>query len=143
MIQRIQSVFLLLATGMMGLAAFFPFAENKPAGDMVFAKDGTFNINDSIIFQIAIPLVAALILVSIFLFRNRMLQLRLTRITAGLATGIMAGIVYYSFLAEQELPTPSLGLGFFAPLVAIILVILAGSSIKKDEKLVRDSDRLR
>lgn len=143
MIQRIQSVFLLLATGMMALPTFFPFAENKPAGDMVFAKDGTFNIHDSIIFQIAVPVISLLILASIFLFKNRILQLRMTRITAGLATGLMAGVVYYSFLAEQELPTPSLGLGFFAPIIAVILLVLAGSSIKKDEKLVRDSNRLR
>lgn len=143
MIQRIQSVFLLLATGSMSLSAFFPFAHSKPAGELVFAKDGTFNLNDSIIFQVAIPLVILLIFGSIFLFRNRILQLRLTRISTGLIAGLAAGIGYYSFLAEPELPTPSLGLGFFAPLIALVLVVLASSFIKKDEKLVRDSDRLR
>jgi hypothetical protein len=124
MIQRIQSLYLLLATGSLGTlfmrsVAFADFTEPNPS--LSASADGYLNIYDSPISMGMTVVGIALSLLTIFLFKNRPLQVQLTWL----------GILTMAAL-----------LGF--PLsLSVVFSFLAIRSIRKDEKLVRSADRLR
>ena len=113
MIQRLQSVYLLLAA--IALAVCFVFDEDmRPSG-----------------LTLCLAVIA---LLDIFLYKNRVMQARV-------CLGVMlAGIVYYIFLAIRQ---PQLGWYSALPMVAVLLLFLARKRIVKDEKLVRSLDRIR
>ncbi len=149
MIQRIQSIYLALA-GASCLALFgLPFATtDEPIYESALFTDSVYNVNDNIGLVLLFAGAGLIALVSIFLFKNRSLQINLSRI-AIVATiiGFVLGIVL--FLTDditkngETLPAPDDGLGVFLPILATILLILALRNIRKDEKIVRSADRLR
>ena len=96
--------------------------------------------------------VALLALVSIFLYKNRVLQMRMV------AVAFLLNVVYvfllffwavdkYGAVVRQALEGDDLQVKWFvaayAPLASIVLLILAHRAIKKDEATVRAADRLR
>lgn len=92
----------------------------------------------------ASALTAALMaLISIFLYRNRVLQAKITVITGVLTLIIIAVMGIFIFIAMSEQAKPLFYLRSFIPLLNIILIILAYRSIRKDENLVKSLDRLR
>ena len=138
-LQRIQSVYLFLAS-LVGSSLFaLPFASGptKPQGIL---SDGYLNINDNIGLIILTVLVVVLSLASIFLYNNRVLQMNLGKLNILVTTGLFA-FAAYLFYTIQTIAT--LGGGLFMPVLSIIFVTLANKNINKDEKLVRDSNRLR
>jgi len=146
MIQRIQSIFLLLA----GAASFglfgAPFATTPEAVDAsgIF-QDGVFNLEDSLALLIFFVIAGALSLLAIFLFRNRKTQMLVTRFAFIInLIGLILGIVLFMQDSGQwEGSNVNDGLGLYLPIVACVLLVLALRYIQKDEKLVRSSDRLR
>lgn len=150
MIQRIQTVYLLLAAALMA-ALFLPvfeFASIKPEAkaEGLFA-DGVFNTFDSQLLLILTIGIVAIALIDIFMYKNRKIQLLLTRLTIILILTliIIAGYLFYSNAANfnEELANVSIRLGLIVPVVSIILLFLAAKHILKDEKIVRSMDRLR
>ncbi len=143
MIQRIQSVFLFLAAAA-SLSLFgAPLATtaSPQAATSLFA-DSQYTLSDDPILMAFFGLAAAMLLGGIFLFRNRILQIRLSWLSIALLLG---GLAYGFYLlsadsAEAE-AAPAFGLAF--PLVGIVLAYLAKVFIHKDERLVRSADRLR
>ena len=147
MIQRIQSLFLLLAAACaFGLFAL-PFASiplvDSPASLMF--QDGLYNINDSVALMALFAIAGGLAFVSIFLFNNRKNQLIVARI-AVIANVIGLVMALVLFMQESE----SLGsvepedeLGLFLPILFTIFGVLALWFIGKDQKLVSSMDRLR
>lgn len=151
MIQRIQSIYLLLAGALMSGSIFFPLATADgdaaalaSTGDNFFA-DGVYKASE---FPgwFGMLAFAVLCLVAIFLYNNRPRQQQLTW---GVLAGVVVLIVWLSVLGwkyAHALPAGSaahLALGSaFAPL-SLPLLFLAGRAIGKDEKLVRSADRLR
>lgn len=92
-------------------------------------------------------LMALASLITIFLFRVREIQLRITRLLMFLACGLI-GLLFYS--AEQANSIFGVqgheiiyGYGIWLPLVSLLLFLLAARAILADEKLVRSADRLR
>ena len=145
MIQRIQSLFLLLASGALGSLFAVPFAHSSKAiEESTFLQDRVYDLGDHIALMVVFGLTAVLALVSIFLFRNRKLQLRLVALTL---IGVLAGIALaVALFVQQGIAIDSSiqdGIGAYLPLVAIIALALAYRFIKKDERLVRSMDRLR
>ncbi|MEN0049069.1 MAG: DUF4293 domain-containing protein [Bacteroidota bacterium] len=149
MIQRIQSIFLLLASaacfGLFGL----PFAttDKAVAASELFA-DSQYEITDHIALIILFVLAGALSLVAIFMFNNRPLQINLSRVSFIAAIiGFVLGLILFfnDGIVESgaNLPDPSDGFGTALPILAGIFLLLAIRAINKDEKLVRSSDRLR
>ncbi len=144
MIQRIQTIFLLLASGAsLGLFGL-PFASATDSAQTELLADGAFALNDHVGLMAAFAVAGALSLIAIFLFKNRGLQIKISRVSLFF---IVAGIIFAAYLLFIKASIPinslSLGLGTFLPLAGIILTILANRYIKKDENLVQSMDRLR
>jgi hypothetical protein len=160
MIQRIQSL-LLLAVVLLHVGLYyitFWSAEHEGLGDVINLRVGDAVTHGSSVgaaeplhnwvLRLAIVngTITLLALVTIFLFRNRMLQLRLTRILLFLEVVFMVLMFYVTEQAKKMIPDTddmNYGLGIGVPLICIILIFFAGQRIRHDEKLVRSADRLR
>ena len=144
MIQRIQSVFLLLAAIIMGALFKFPFAMSDQAASPFF-EDKLFNVMDHTVLLILTVIGAVIALASIFLFNNRNLQLRLgyIGIIASLFLALVAFWLVYSNADAMGEVIIEDKLGLFLPLISLIFFVLANHFIKKDQKTVESMDRLR
>lgn len=134
MIQRIQSVYLLLAALVSGCVIFFL--------PLFVFSDSSYMILDDAIFTATTVLSALISLYSIFRYKNRRQQLVSGRINI-IINFVFFGFLLYMFFAGITKEGASLGLGSFMPLVAVVLITLANRGIMKDEMLVRAADRLR
>lgn len=143
MIQRIQSIFLFLSAAA-SLSLFgVPLATtDAPEATSNLFADSQYTLSDDPILMGFFGLAAALLLVGIFLFRNRILQIRLSWLSIALLLGGL-GYGFYLLSADsaQADAVPAFGLAF--PIVGIVLAYLAKVFIHKDERLVRSADRLR
>jgi peptidoglycan/LPS O-acetylase OafA/YrhL len=136
MIQRIQSIWLLLASACAFLSLKFSFYDGTYAIDNTYHQlTGTDNVK----LLIATSLVGALALLTIFLFKNRKLQLRLC--IAGIFLDVLLLALY--FIETKDFSKGTYNLSALLPAAIVILFFLAARSISKDEKLVKGSDRLR
>ncbi len=153
MIQRIQTIFLLLSAISLGLLFWLPtmsffLVDPKPATEMNMLSDGSFDISDHVIFLVLTGLGALLSFVGIFLFKNRPLQANLARVAfiASLLILVLGGLFFYKEWSEinASVDTHFSGeFGLLSPLLAAIFSFLAMRFIKRDDKLVKSSDRLR
>jgi hypothetical protein len=151
MIQRIQTIYLLFASVILGLLLFLPLASmiDAEANNFSYLFYGVIDSEGKIAmldYPLAILLVIMPILnlIAIFLFKKRILQMRICIFNILLMLGSLALIWYYSYQAENTLFVDT----FFSypvvfPLVAAILTFLAFRGIRKDEILVRSADRIR
>jgi len=132
MIQRIQSVYLLIA-GLIsaGLSNILPTGH-----DVIGNFDQPF-LYEGMLFS------GLLSFIIIFIFKNRKLQFVLGRVNILLNLILLSVFVYLSLKLPGEILISEKGIGQFIPIVAIVLLVLANKSIKKDEQLVKSVDRLR
>ncbi len=145
MIQRIQTLFLLLAA-LAFIALFqFPFAVSDVA-NAGFLADKDFDVYDNTILIILAGLGGLIALVAIFLYKNRPLQVRLSYLTIiiGILLIVVAVVLFYNEAYKIfETSKISDSLGLYMPVLSLIFGFLAARFINKDEKLVRSADRLR
>ena len=144
MIQRIQSIFLFLASGSLLSLFKIPFSNTNNAIGQLYA-DQQFNIMDNQALMLLTVIGGLLSLVSIFLFRNRKIQLNVNYLFALVCVGIcgFSWWLYQSNLPNESETSVAMGIGLFMPIVSLILSLLASYFIKKDDKLVESMDRLR
>ncbi len=140
-----QSLLLLLATGSLGTLYAFPFLRaTEEVEQSDFLADGQYSVLDHPANMAVFGLAGLLALITIFLFRNRKAQMRLTITTMVL---ILAAVLVAGVLLSQDVPELTfdfaIGIGTFLPILALILTGIAYRLIKKDDKLVRSMDRLR
>lgn len=139
MIQRIQTLWLLLAALVMAGIFYFPVYKFPEGIDLTIGNN-----------YLAIALTGLSIilnLVAVFSFKNRKNQKNLCWVNILVCLGLLAWL-FYSVSAGQAQPinTDAGGyywIGAFLPLVAIIFLLMARSAIRKDEKLIKSMDRLR
>ncbi len=155
MIQRIQTLYLLLIAGLSAAAMFMPLTYFSTASGELFnisaigVKTASGEAIQGTIYMMVLAAAAILIpLVNIFLFKNRMLQLRLCGIEGVVLVGNYAMIGAYTYLGTRafaHIGVESVGFhpALFAPAVAIVLCFLAGKAMLSDELLVRSVDRIR
>jgi len=144
MIQRIQSVYLLIATVLSGGFIFLFNLWVTEQGTKFFALDSlsSDNLVLASIFVLFITS-AILTLIAIFQFKKRQLQFVLGRLTI-LINFILVGIlVYFAQNLSGEIKISEKGIGLLIPIFTIVFVALANKAIKKDEELVKSVDRLR
>lgn len=132
MIQRIQSVYLIIA----GLVSA-GLSNVLPTGHDVIGNFGTPFLYEGMLIS------GLLSFIIIFIFKNRKLQFVLGRINILLNLILLSVFVYLSLTLPGEILISEKGIGQFIPIVAIVLLVLANKSIKKDEQLVKSVDRLR
>ncbi|RGM44892.1 MULTISPECIES: DUF4293 domain-containing protein [Bacteroides] len=152
MIQRIQSVYLLLVTILLVVAICLPVGQYigtdgvtthifKPLG--VTLANGTFQSTWGLF---GILLLSAIIaFCTIFLFRNRMLQVRMTIFSSLLLIGYYIAFFVFMFMLKNDLDAMNFQLGWALclPVICIILNYLAFRAIYRDELMVKAADRLR
>ena len=149
MIQRIQSVYLLVVTILMVICMCSPVGsiiastnEISEFGNLcITLPDGTKDYAPWALFAILL-VVAALSFGTIFLFKKRMLQIRLTIFSSVMLIGYYLALVAYIFMLAKE-TTFSASWTICLPFAGIILNWLAIRGIGADEALVKAYDRLR
>ena len=140
MIQRLQSVWLLLAAAAAFCSLQFSFYTGYLIADPVKAQvylTGQSNL----LLLILTAGVGLASLFAVFLFKNRKQQLRLTLITLLVA---IVNLVLYFLQIKKFIP----GQGTFSltavfAIVTPVFLLLAIRGIRKDDKLVKSLDRLR
>ncbi len=131
MIQRIQTIYLLIASIAFALLSFkIPFWSLND--EFKYAQ------NDNKLFLLLITLFV-FSLIGIFLFKKRTVQMKLLR----LSILIEFVVVVRLFLTYKELNTPLDAKVFFLLMSAFVALLLAYRGVKKDENLVRSVDRIR
>jgi hypothetical protein len=133
MIQRIQSIWLLLA-------AVFAFLTFKlPFYQAAVIEGGEVYAQTTIWLTISAALTGALAFINIFFFNNRKLQMRLCLF------GILLAIVLIAlcFMEMTKFTNGSLALSCVIYFAIIAFYVLALNGIRKDEKLIKSMDRLR
>ena len=155
MLQRIQSIYLLLAALAIYALFFFPLVHN------VYIDGKAITLMVTGIFQdvngarthtqffvgltAATAIIGLIPLIIIFLFKNRKQQITLCYST-------MLVIIGYSFWMAQtakevmgniQIDTHNWGIGLFLSSLSLLLLLFAIRAIKNDEKLVKSADRLR
>ncbi len=144
MLQRVQTLYLLAVVGFMTALCFTPMATYVADG-----VEGAFVAFDFWWIGALFTLAALLPFVVIWLFKNRLLQVRLLCAELVLLVGAQIFSLWYaigftkSVAALGELTMSSIKTPTFFPLVCIICVWLAIRAILKDERLVRSLDRIR
>ena len=145
MIQRIQSLYLLLAAAAAAAALSFNLWKATLTNNSVTYVNASSNYLLFVLYVVVI----LLSVVSIFLFKKRKLQFRLT--VFGILFGLGA-LGYQYYVVQQTVNRLSSGTSIatasylpasFLPIVVIILLFLAARGIYKDEKLIKSLDRLR
>ncbi len=154
MIQRIQTIYLALVAALSGILLNGNIVnlvgENGESYSLSYRgisimHDGVAEIVEKslplTILLFALPL---LFLISIFLFKNRKLQIRLTVFSTLLQAGALILILYYVFFTGNKLGASLLfNAKITFPLIGVILGYLAFRAILKDELLVKSYDRIR
>ncbi len=150
MLQRIQTVFLLLASAVMLVASVTPLASFAYKADpVVFEAMGVYlngNLTDSTWGLFAIGAISAILaLVTVFMYKNRMLQIRLSIFNIVLMVGfyLFFGFLIWKMNPGTDLIFQKVKIGIVMPIIGIILTILAIRKIGADEALVRSLNRLR
>ncbi|MCD4832503.1 MAG: DUF4293 domain-containing protein [Bacteroidales bacterium] len=152
MIQRIQSIYLLVATFLLGSIFFYPVAELLGADGQlfIFRFNGLTIENEDGLYLLTIPRIILLVIIvlisfiSVFLFKKRILQMRLNSFNIILMIGYL-GLNYYYIqnFSKQLSGVVSYEITAIFPFVAAILTYLAIRAIGKDEALIRSMDRIR
>lgn len=143
MIQRFQSLYLLVAALLFAVMTFRPLATVAQPGVEELQTVGAFDLPG---VGIGAVVIAALNLIAIFLYSNRKRQIlvvRLLLVISALFTGLVFAGHYQYEQGLEEGAVYSYAFVTFLPAVALILQFLALVRIRKDERLVRSMDRLR
>ncbi|NDW10371.1 DUF4293 domain-containing protein [Dysgonomonas sp. 520] len=147
MIQRIQSIYLLLIVALMAATVFCPLFDFKDgftvtAFGVFFDGVNKFPTWGVLTFGLLTGLVA---FVNIFMYKNRKRQLLFCNITTVLIIlfYITFGVYMNAAIGKLNLEYLSVQYGIILPAIALVFNILAQVRIKADEKLVRSLDRIR
>ncbi|HEY0652349.1 MAG TPA: DUF4293 domain-containing protein [Chryseosolibacter sp.] len=152
--QRIQTVFLVIAILSLAVTIFLPiWTYQNSAGQAhqlyplhYTIKEGETATTQYFPYAITAMLAIAAITIAfieIQKFKNRLLQMKLGALNSLFMAGTIASAVIFSNQLTKSLQGGQYGLGLWLPGIAVVCNLLANRFIRRDEKLVRDSDRLR
>ncbi len=157
MIQRIQSIWLLLAAVVILGLFLFPYLNYTDLvglGKKLYVTGSYAAVNNEAVKQenyllqtIATVVLGFLPLFTIFQYKNRKLQLKLIFLEIILiclfGVWLFASSHNTLSLISQSFGAANIGVGFFLLPVAIIFLSMAIGGIRKDEKLIKSAERLR
>jgi len=147
-IQRIQSVYLLIAVILMAVFAFFPALSFELGGrEFVYGaletgKVGATHIDPLMLMLIV--LISLLAFIDIFLYKNLQRQMTVCFVDIILGLSMMVAIGIQAFVVGgREGVTLTWQWYLALPVLAIIFLMLAHKAMSSDKKKLRDADRLR
>jgi hypothetical protein len=156
MIQRVQSVYLLLVTVVMSFLIVSPYAKMMDADNqtLVFksyaivieANDGEPETYKNTVAVITLVLLTSLIsFICIFLYNRRLVQIRICIInTILLIVLLVVMFLYYKITRDNLNPLhPSFEISAIFPMISVALTIMAYRAIRHDDMLVNSFERLR
>lgn len=136
MIQRIQTVYMLLVA-VLSLLAIFSFPVWTDASKTaVLARSVT-------VLWVGFSAVAVMAFYSLSQFKKRQLQFVVNRINILINLFLLGFFAYQSLNLSGEAQVSEKGIGMLTPIFSIVLLVFANKAIKKDEALVKSADRLR
>ncbi len=156
MLQRIQTVYLALVFVVIAIMSFLPLVIFH-AGDQVFylnlfrfvGVEGT-EVQPILPNPWMLPILSAGVAiisgVSIFRYQNRKQQIKLNMFSMLLNFGLLAALFIMAESVAKLEPvndTVIYDIASYFPIITVLLLIFANRSIRKDEKMVREADRLR
>ena len=154
MIQRIQTVYLVIAILLIGSLFYLPFAELTNAKGDLFLLDakGLYSevsksamplfVNTAVFFLCAACIALMILTVSRYKMLPR--QISLSKISL-LALLILAGVIFYEIWNNLKNLGGTYSIKIFAvfPVISMILVWLALRGMNKDLQLIKSIDRIR
>ena len=147
MIQRIQTVYILIAEILIASLFFLKFADLSVNSELyTFTVKGIFNgeimVFDGLPIMVFVGLITLLHLVIILMYKKRVLQIRITVFTIILLIGLTGLFLYFIYTGFTDVKV-AFKVPMAFPVIAVILDYLAIRAIGKDEALVRSLDRIR
>jgi len=147
MIQRIQTVYLVLVAALLIVTMCLPIGFfSDTAGEHAFKSLGVevYSTYQSTWGLFGILLLGSIIaIVTVLLFKNRMLQIRMCIFNSLLLVGFYLAFIAFYFALKTDENTFRIGWALCLPLISIILNIMAIRAIGRDEVMVKAADRLR
>lgn len=153
MIQRIQTVYLLVALLLAVICLCLPVAAFEPVGmggETVMLNlwevnpEGVRNWSPWPLFAILL-LSCPLCVLAIFSYKDRKRQAALCSSCLWLNmawVAVYAALVYFK-ASEEQIEGATIRFAACIPVISIVLYFLARKGIKHDDKLIRDMDRIR
>lgn len=157
MIERIQTLLLALVFLCMAGVLFFPAWKKENPGkkeltvinayEMKYEKESNILKKVSLFYVGGLAVLIGLIAVfSIFQYKKRVFQLKLGLFNSLLLSALLVLLVFQIMKGEETFPEPKYGkylTGFYLPIAALIINLIANRFIRRDEELVRSADRMR
>ncbi|HYC87096.1 MAG TPA: DUF4293 domain-containing protein [Chryseosolibacter sp.] len=152
--QRIQTVFLALVITSLIVSVFFPiWSYSDPLGQSHALYPLEYRTvqnaeKNSTYMPYAITAILTFAAVTIAFieirkYRDRVLQMKLGALNSLFMVGTIGSAYYFSNQLLKTFQGGGYGLGFFLPAAAVLCNLLANTFIRRDERIVRESDRLR
>lgn len=155
MIQRIQSIYLLIAFGLV-VSLFFQlpmltFESNQlPVSVSIYASESAHKVfgNQDRLYFVLTGAISLILLFCLFSYSNRKIQRLFSWLSVLLIVGTICAVYTLEYLSilkctQCTVSTPSPAIGFWLITLAIPFVLLAINRINKDQELVDSLDRLR
>jgi predicted permease len=155
MIQRIQTIWLFLASLAFFALFLFPYVQIlnpngsaraiKISGIYESAGEQVVRTQEFLGLTIATAIIGLLPLIIIAFYLNRKKQIALCYITIAVILGFTFWLlkVTKEITADIQLKPENYGIGILLPSLAILFIIFAIKGIRNDEKLIRSTERLR
>ncbi len=140
MLQRIQTIWLLLASACVFAGLNFPFYSGiHTSGEQQYALKGTENI----FFVLLTTGIGLLAFIAVFMYKNRQMQLKLSIAAILLQAGLL--YMYYHYTKTIFLTSTYNTYALWAVFqpAALIFLLLAIAGIRRDNKIIKESNRLR
>lgn len=140
MLQRIQTIWFLVATIVMGLTFLFDIYQQTG-----IANVANLTLGNDVIGILLVVISMAMSLYTIFLFKNRKRQITFSwfSIIVALVTFAYLYLACEQYTEKNGIMNGHYWIGLFMPLLSVVFLFMGMLGIKKDEKLIKSLDRLR
>ncbi len=154
MIQRVQSIYLFLAAILITAVYFLPLLGMEGNESILYTLYTSGVLMESgqqtLILStwpvtVMVGAIALLLFINIFLYKRRIIQMRICVYSILLILGLYFLIWFYQNQFRAQIPIEEVQYfyGLIFPLIAIVFIWMAFKGIRKDERLIRSYNRIR